>query len=238
LSNGRHFGLGFGLVLFTQESGRLGSVLRLMQQRDPTAFRDVFGPSADELLAVTNAATPEARLGPVGGQLLWTTDWTERFRRAGDIPACQYAQNQEAIEGQFRPMLPIAFALGLDTDRALAMVYDRVVTRGLGGGLREVVHGVGVLRTGPQRRFGLRLIGFNDIASFQADEGWTGQDGRFGPATHAALMGRLRARGELPLPDTAEMLLRLGRGATGAGKRRLTRLYESDRFGDVAYRMD
>src|SRR4051812_31482545 len=31
----RHFGLGFGLVLFTQASGHLGSILRLMRRRDP-----------------------------------------------------------------------------------------------------------------------------------------------------------------------------------------------------------
>ena len=78
----RHFGLGFGLVLATQESGRLGRVLSLTQQREPQAFAEILGPDADAVLAVTNAATAEQRLQPVGGEALWSPAWIERFRAA------------------------------------------------------------------------------------------------------------------------------------------------------------
>jgi len=99
----RHFGLAFGLVLFTQESGRLGSVLRLMQRRDAQTFAEIFGAGADELIAVTNASSPQQRLAPVAGEVIWSPGWVERFRQAGAVPAFQAAQNEEAIEGQFRP---------------------------------------------------------------------------------------------------------------------------------------
>lgn len=228
----RRFGLGFGLVLFTQESGRLGSVLRLMRQRDPASFEDIFAANAEALLAVTNAATTEARLAPVGGEPLWSQAWTERFRRAGEVAAFQAAQNEEAIEGQFRPMLRVAADLGLTSDRALAMVYDRVVTRGLGGGLRWVVSAAGVLRTMSQRQTALRLVGANDVLAFQQAVAGLPKDGRFGPATHAALVAALRERDLVPLPTTAELIARLVAAADGTARTRLERLRDSQTLSD------
>ncbi len=230
----RQFGLAFGLTLFTQESGRLGSVLRLMKQRDPAAFAEIFGADADALLAVTNTPSAAERLASAGGQPLWSPNWVERFRRAGEVPACQYAQNEEAIEGQFRPMLRVALLMGLASDRALAMAYDRVVTQGLGGGLRWVVETAGPLRTGAQRTHALKMLGFGDLAQFQSAVGLT-PSGRFTHETHAALAGELRKRGEatLPLPD--QMAYQLYASATGAAKLRLRRLLDSTAFTDVVF---
>lgn len=234
----RHFGLGFGLVLFTQASGHLGSLLRLMQQRDPDQFDALFAPHADALLTVTNAETEQARLQPVDGQPLWSTTWVDRFRQAGNVPVFQAAQNQEAIENQFRPMLDVAFGLGFNTDRGLAMVYDRVVTAGLGAGLRWLVQAAGPLRTAAQRSHALEILGFNDLAAFQATLDWTPQDGRFGPETHAALVGALRGQGQATLPTITDLTARLVAAADGAVEERLIRLRDSANFEDIVYRQD
>src|SRR5262245_10809571 len=235
----RPFGLAIGFALFTQGSGRLGSVLRLMNQRDPAAFAEIFGANAEALLAATNAGTAAERLQPVGGEPLSSPTWIERFKRAAEAAAFQFAQNEEAIEGQFRPMLHVVYELGLTTDRAMAMAYDRVVTQGLGGGLRWIVQTAGPLGAAAQRNHALQMLGFGDLAQFQASPAGQAMglkpDGRFTHATHAALVGDLRRQGAatLPLPD--EMAWRLYAAATGTAKRRLRRLLDSSRFTDVVY---
>ncbi|MGH7451620.1 MAG: papain-like cysteine protease family protein, partial [bacterium] len=143
----------------TNEEIYLGRVLQLMQRRDAATFVEIFGPESETLLAVTNAATQQERLQPVGGEPLWSATWVEKFRRAGEVPAFQAAQNEEAIEGLFRPMLKTAGRLGLISDRGLARAYDRVVTRGLGGGLRWLVQAAGALRTAAQRQHALQMLG-------------------------------------------------------------------------------
>jgi hypothetical protein len=136
-------GLRYGIVLFAQASGHLGSALRLMQARDAARFAETFGSAADELLAVTNAPGTAARLAFVGGEPLTSPAWQERFRAAGAVEAFQAAQNEEAIEHQFHPMLDVAFTLGLTTDRALAAAYDAVAERGVGGGIAWLVKTIG-----------------------------------------------------------------------------------------------
>jgi len=232
------FGVAFGLVHFTQKSGRLGSVLRLMYRRDPTSFTEIFGPEVENFLMTTNASAPEDRLKPVGGEPLWGATWVERFRRAGAVPAFQAAQNEEAIEGQFRPMLKVAFGVGLVSDRGLAMVYDRVVTHGLGGGLRWVVQAAGSLRTAAQRAYALQTLGYESVQRFQASTGGIPQDGRFGPETHAALLSALRRQGIATLPGPEELVWRLAAMATGATKQRLVRLRDSAALNDNVYSLD
>jgi hypothetical protein len=102
-----------------------------MQRRDPSLFTVAFAPDANELLRVTNAATASERLQMVGGLALWDEEWVRRFRLATNQPTFQAAQNELAIEGQFRPMLPAAARLGLVSDRGLAMLYELVVSMGL-----------------------------------------------------------------------------------------------------------
>lgn len=223
----RHFGLAFGFLLFTQESGRLGRVLHLMKQRDPGAFTEAFGADADTLLAVANASTPVERLQPVGGEPLWSAKWIERFKRAGGVPACRYAQNEEAIEGLFRPVLRIAAPLGLTSDRGLAMAFDRVVVQGIGGGLRWIIQAAGPLRTSIQRSHALHRLGHRDVGEFQAATPGLPRDGRLGIDTYAALVAALRRQGEVPLPSPHEYVCRLVTSAVGPARRRLERLRDS-----------
>jgi hypothetical protein len=224
-------------VLFTQESGRLGHVLQLMQRRDAQAFADIVGPSATELLAVTNAGSPQERLQPIGGLPLWSDDWIARFKQLGAVETFQAAQNEEAIEAQFRPMSAIAAGLGLNTDRALAMCYDRVVARGLGGGLRWVVQVAGPLRTATQRANALATLGHADLRQFQTAAGLPAT-GAFTPETHAALVGALRRQGKIPVPSAEELIARLINNADGPARARLLRLRDSARLQDVRYRLD
>jgi hypothetical protein len=140
---GESTGLAFGMSHFTQASGMLGRVLAKMRERDAALFSQCFGSDADALLATTNASTPAARLAPVGGMPLWSATWRDRFRLAGAFPECQAAQNEVAIEEQFRPMLPTVMAHGLVTDRALAVAYDLVATYGFDDGLRRILEAIG-----------------------------------------------------------------------------------------------
>jgi hypothetical protein len=232
-------GIGVGFVLFPQGSGRLGAVLRLMSGRDPVAFAEIFGPAAQELLSATNAADAAGRLRAVAGEPLSSPAWMERFRRAGQVPAFQAAQNEAAIEGQFRPMLRIAFELGCTTDRTLAMAYEYVVRHGLGGGVRSLVRAAGPLRTANQRAHALRTLGFDDVEQFQASTGWTPRDGRFGPVTHAALVGALRRQGAATVPTAIDIVGRLvAAAATPASRQRLVRLRDSAALADIVYALD
>jgi peptidoglycan hydrolase-like protein with peptidoglycan-binding domain len=205
-----------------------------MQRRDPGTFAQIFGANAEALLATTNSVTPEQRLQSVGGDALSSPAWIDRFRRAGQVPAFQNAQNEEAIEGQFRPMLKIAAGLGLTSDRTLAMAYDRVVTRGLGGGLNWVVRAGGPLRTSAQQLHALQVLGYNDVAEFQSANGIP-RDGVFSPETHAAVVGALRLHDAIPLPSHAELVCRMIAGASGTVRDRLTRLRDSTQLNDTVY---
>ena len=231
----QRFGVGFGLVVFTQGSGLLGAVLRLTRDRDPNSFASTFGNDAEALLRVTTASTIEERLAPVGGAPLWSGSWPDRLARLGAMPYCQAAQNEVAIEHQFRPMLRVAMELGLTTERTLAMAYDCVVARGLGGGVRWMVSTAGSLRTASQRQHALRALGFENVQKFQQSVGWTPQDGVFGPATHAAVLGALRRSDIMPLPTPLELGSRLVSAATDAGRTRLTRLLMTEELDDTMY---
>ncbi len=234
----RHFGLGFGIVLFTQESGQLGAVLQLMHDRDPERFSKIFGADSDALLGVTNAETSEARLQPVGGENLWSPTWVARFQAAGAYPLYQAAQNEHAIEGVFRPLLHVAGGFGLVTDRLLAMALDIAVSRGVGGAIRWLAHHIGPFETPAQRFHAFEALGVDNLANFQAEVGWTPQDGQFGPETHAALAGALRRLDIIPMAKTSDLACRLVAAAEGTLKQRLLRLRDSQSFTDQAYELN
>jgi len=231
----RHFGLGFGILLFTQESGQLGAVLQLMHDRDPERFTKIFGDDSDSLLGVTNADTPEGRLQPVGGESLTSPNWIAKFQAAGNYAPFQAAQNEQAIEGIFRPILHAADGFGLTTDRLLAMALDVAVGRGVGGAVRWLAHHVGPFETAGQRYHAMDVLGLDNLESFQAEVGWTPQDGQFGPETHAALAGALRRMDVLPMPKSSDLACRMVARAEGALKERLLRLRDSQAFSDQAY---
>jgi hypothetical protein len=195
-----HVGLSYGFIQFTQDSGLLGRVLRRMQARKPDVFREVFGPHADELVRVTNLPGPSssqvpggrsARVQPIGGADLWEEPWVSRFRRAGEVVEFQAAQIEEAAASFLDPCLRVCRWLGLDSERAIAMVVDRAIQMGVGGGRRFVVEAVSPVRTPEDANRALAALGQADLRSFQASAGLRA-DGRLGTLTKAALVGALR----------------------------------------------
>lgn len=232
-AGGRRFGVAFGLLLFTQASGRLGSVLALTERRNPELFERVLGAGARELLALANADYEEMRLAPVAGKALYDPGWIARLRELGGAEECRNAQNEEAIAHLFRPLLPWTLALGLDTGRGVAFVLDRAVTRGLGGGVRWAVEASGLLRDPAELNRALRHLGHRDLREFQLSTRWLAATGDPGPETTAALLARLRAAGGFALPAAAEVQARLLAAASGAARRRLERLSRSDALHDT-----
>jgi hypothetical protein len=221
-----HIGLSYGIVQFTQDSGNLGRLLTMMRDRDGETFRQVFGPDADELVRVTTADGPRAseceggrsaRTQPVGGADLWEQPWIDRFRAAGKVESFQAAQNELAASGFVDPMLPFCGNLGLDTDRALTMAVDRAVQMGVGGARHWIAAATGPISTPALRQQALAALGFADVAGFQRAYGQQ-PDNLWGPVTHAALVGALRALGAaspVPLPTVDQMLDALVRRAEG-----------------------
>jgi hypothetical protein len=231
-----HHGLEWGFILFPLRSGALGRVLEACQRRDPAHFSEIFGPASVELLSTANAPTPEARLQPVNGAPLWQEPWLSRFRSAGDVPAFRAAQNEVAIEGYLDPNLALASALGFETDRALAMLFDRCVQMGNGAGPRFVVRAVSPL-AGPQDEgAALDALGFATVQAFQENAGLR-PTGRFGTQTTAAVIGALRRLGDaapVPVPPLAEMLDRLVAAARGRRfERRVAALRMTPELADL-----
>ncbi len=203
-----HYGLHWGLVQLNQRSGALGKALVACERRDPIKFRETFGAERDQLLRTLTADEESARLQPVAGQLVWQSPWVERFRAAGAIPDFQAAQNEVAIEGYFDPNLGFAAALGLDSDRALAMLYDRCVDLGNEGGRRFVLQAVSPLRDPAAISSALRALGHDSPQSLQRSLGFA-ESSELGPKAHAALLQALRGLGSsspVRVPDLPAML--------------------------------
>jgi hypothetical protein len=220
-----HIGLSFGLIQFTQDSS-LGELLVGMQKRDPKAFRDTFGDQSDELIRVTTAAGPpsretssgrSARVQPVGGADLWEQPWVSRFIKAGHYPPFQEVQEQLAISRYLDPVLQFATWLGLDTERALAMVVDRSVQMGLEGAKRWIIETIGPVSTPTLLQPALTALGHTNVHSFQAATPGLQADGVLGPMTHAAMAAALRKLGSaspVPVMTREQMLDALVRRST------------------------
>jgi hypothetical protein len=236
-----HHGLHWGLVLFTQRSGTLGKVLAACERRDAARFLQTFGASqAARLVQVASAASPDARLAPVGGALLWTRSWSDRFREAGRVPAFQAAQNEIAIEHYFDRNLGFASALGLMTDRALAMVFDRAIHMGIAGSRQWILQTVSPITDDARRAAALQALGHADLAAFQRASGLA-PTGRLGTQTHAALLGALRALGaQAPFapPTVPDMLDKLVAAAAGRRfERRIRELRSLATYSDAVQRV-
>ena len=234
-------GLHWGIVLFTQKSGALGRVLTACERRDSVQFRQAFGAGeADRLLQVTTAATPQQRLAPVASAPLWAPDWMEKFRSAGTIQAFQAAQNEVAIEQFFDRNLGFAAALGLTTDRALAMVFDRTIHMGVAGARRWILQAVSPITDDAKRTAALGALGQADVAAFQRANNLEAT-GAFGTQTHAALLAALRALGAkapFPMPAPADMLDKLVTAAAGQPfETRVRGLRMSTSYNDAVQRV-
>jgi hypothetical protein len=198
-----------------------------------------IGGNSAELLRVTNEGDEERRVGPVGGANLWEPTWTARFRAAGNVPHVQWSQNEIAITEYFDPVLKVAYWLGLDTPRALAMLVDRCIHMGRGGGLSWVLRTVGPVQSASDRETALRALGYADLRAFQTScSPDLKVDGKWGPMSHAAITWALRNLGTgspLTVADRDTMLQKLVDAArTTRFNKRLKALHEnSTDFSDA-----
>jgi hypothetical protein len=244
-----HIGLSYGIIQFTQESGNLGRLLTMMRDRNLSAFAQNFGDAADELIRVTTSAGPpssesedgrSSRTQPVAGADLWEEPWLSRFREAGNVVEFQAAQNELAATAFLDPILRFAGDLGLDTDRALAMAYDRAVQMGVNGARHWIIAAVGPISTPALRQQALAAVGFGDLASFQQAAGLDA-DNLWGPVTHAALVAACRQLGTaspIQLPALDQMLDAMVRRAEtdqAFWARRVKRLRTDSGFTDQPY---
>ena len=247
-----HIGLSYGLVQFTQDGGSLGKLLVMMRERDKAAFERIFGNGdarlAQKLIDVTNAQGASssqvkggrsARVQPVDGADLWVTPWKERFEAAGDHIPFQSAQNELASSEYLDPILQFCEWLGLNTDRAVAMVYDRSVQMGVAGAKKWIIGAVGPVSTSALQLEALKALGKKDIKSFQQSFGVVPDDGKWGPTTHAAMVSALRALGTgspIPIPTREQMLDAMVRNAAGNfWEKRVRDLRNSTEFSDTAF---
>ena len=155
-----HLGLSFGVALFNQDAGHLGQLLTLMRQRDPARFDEIFGADASALCQITNApGAPSAesangrsaRIQKIANADLWEEPWLTRFREAGALKAFQSIQNQLASALFLEPMLRFGAWMGMNTERALAILMDRAARLGVSPAQQWVANAAGVLQTAPQR---------------------------------------------------------------------------------------
>lgn len=127
-------GLSYGILQWAQAPGALGVLVKKMQSYDPSYFRKLFGPASADLIRITNAPTESARLAPVGGVVLWREPWVSRFRQAGEHQSFMDAQDHLAMEGSYmRAAENAAKALGVNTERAVVLLFDRAVQQGAEG---------------------------------------------------------------------------------------------------------
>jgi hypothetical protein len=122
-------GLSYGILQWNQRSGSLGVLLRELYQADPVAFPQIFGPSWSALLE----ATARGGLERVEGVPLWEEPWVSRFVAAGRYAPFVAVQWRLAEQGEhFQGALDAARTLGVHTERALALFFDRSVQQGPG----------------------------------------------------------------------------------------------------------
>jgi hypothetical protein len=223
-----HAGLGFGIVLFGQDTGDLGRLLQAMKTRDADAFARIFGPTADSLLETATAAGPgglesadgrSARVRPVDGQDLWVEPWLARFRAAGGHPPFQAAQNQLASDLYLEPMVQTARRLGVATERGLALMMDRAIAMGTEAAASFFVNGAGVGGSDAARSAALRaLVGASGLEEYQRGKGLQ-PTGTWSVETKARMVADLRAMGQdspVAVPGYDEMLDRFVAAAGGS----------------------
>jgi hypothetical protein len=208
-------GLAFGLLQATQRSGELGALLGELAQTDRGAFDRIFEGEGAELLDVTRAATPEARMQRVGGKALVDEIWIRRFQTAGAEPNFVKAQRSYARARMLEPLLPLARDLGIATTRGLAMVSCILIARGLVEGMRWILEGISPVTTPAQLERVLPALDVPSLAAFQRREGLR-ESGELDVRTKARLTRKLRelgSRAPVPVLVPSQMLEALVRQA-------------------------
>ena len=127
-------GVSYGFIQWTQIAGGLAKVLDRMRAADPALFDTTFG--GTEASAHMMAAVHARSMAPVDGANLWDEPWLSRFRAAGHLPVFQAAQRAEAGASEYmKAAKEIAGLLGVKTERAMTMYYNRAVHQGAEGAL-------------------------------------------------------------------------------------------------------
>lgn len=127
-------GVSYGILQWTQRGGGLSTVLHAMRAAAPAEFDRVFGGSAAAARMLTAVAAKS--LGPVDGANLWDEPWLGRFQAAGQLEVFQRAQRDVASSGDhMRGAIEIARLLGIQTERAMTLYYNRTVHQGSAGAL-------------------------------------------------------------------------------------------------------
>lgn len=125
-------GVSYGILQWTQKGGGLASVLGAMQAADPAKFAAIFGPGTDRMMAAVRSRS----LAPVDGANLWDEPWLGRLRAAGKVPAFQHAQLKLASSSEYmQASIQIAQLLGVRTERAMVVYFNRAVHQGSAGAL-------------------------------------------------------------------------------------------------------
>lgn len=128
-ANSDNSGLSFGLINWSQRGGGLYELLAGMYTMAPAAFGRVFGPGYRTLLQRAR----EKSLEPVEGALLWEEPWLSRFRSAALDPDLRKVQTDLALYGSYMQAASDAMVtMGLRSERALGVVFDRAVQQGPG----------------------------------------------------------------------------------------------------------
>ena len=131
----QHLGLSFGFLQFNQNAGSLGELLKRMQETDPQTFKEIFK-FPDELIEVTNRTKGRVqhertrRVQPVAGADLWEEPWVSRFRQAGHHTPFQDVQLSYALDEYMDPAKETALDLGMTSERAHAIIFDRSIQHG------------------------------------------------------------------------------------------------------------
>jgi hypothetical protein len=227
-----------------QDNGELGELLGMMFQADPTAFAGLFGPQAQDLLAMTGAAGPSgldtpggrgARVQQLEGADLWQDPWIDRFRNAARHPAIQAAMRAQILLRRVSPLQPVAQATRLTTPRGMAMLMALAVHLDVVGAVAHLRAAVNPADTPARLGAALDALGFADLAQFCVAQGLPPVD-VVDDATHFALIAALQALGAqspVQVPDAEAimdaMVTSAGPGPLGDA---LLKLRLSEAFGN------
>ena len=134
-------GASYGLIQFNQRVGTLPQVLKGMYEADPDQFESIFGSYAASMsdpawVKAANLNVPAIATysrGVLTGGAMY---------RASQVPEFQAVQRAWAKSGYFDPAVAAAKAVGLQSERAMAMLYDTSVQWGDGSMRTFLLHAI------------------------------------------------------------------------------------------------
>lgn len=149
-SGGFHIGLSYGAWQAAQEPGSLGSLLEYMKDADSQTFNEVFGGMRVASSLITTTTSRGRRTGKfsvrtrkVDGAFLWEEPWIRRFKKAADYEVFRRAQRAWVADQYLDRILPMADEYNMDSEGAIAVLFDIAVQFGVAG-LRKRVRLSGV----------------------------------------------------------------------------------------------